>query len=59
MFIQVGRTHYNVNAIKFFHTSSDCTKVTLHFIDGTNEEVRFEGEDDYGSFLRELRNIKA
>lgn len=59
MFIQKGKTHFNVKNIIKMETGTDCKRLKIYFVDGSNEVLRFEDENDYGNFMSYIRSINC
>lgn len=56
-YYQVGSTHYNLEQVVKFTTSSDLSSVLVRFADGSDVEFTFENEDEYSEFLQDIRGV--
>ncbi|NUF84506.1 hypothetical protein HUN17_10890, partial [Acinetobacter seifertii] len=50
-------THYNLEQVVKFTTSSDLSSVLVRFADGSDVEFTFENEDEYSEFLQVIRGV--
>ncbi|QNX07817.1 hypothetical protein IC765_12325 [Acinetobacter seifertii] len=56
-YYQLGSTHYNLEQVVKFTTSSDLSSVLVRFTDGSDVEFTFENEDEYSEFLQVIRGV--
>ncbi|QNX04188.1 hypothetical protein [Acinetobacter seifertii] len=56
-YYQVDSTHYNLEQVVKFTTSSDLSSVLVRFADGSDVEFTFENEDEYSEFLQVIRGV--
>lgn len=56
-YYQVGSTHYNLEQVVKFTTSSDLSSVLVRFADGSDVDFTFENEDEYSEFLQVIRGV--
>ena len=56
-YYKVDSTHYNLEQVVKFTTSSDLSSVLVRFADGSDVEFTFENEDEYSEFLQVIRGV--
>ncbi|MEQ1065014.1 hypothetical protein ABLB96_08930 [Acinetobacter sp. XH1741] len=57
-YYQVESTHYNLEQVVKFTTSTDLRSALVRFSDGSEEEFTFANEDEYLEFLQVIRGIE-